>query len=84
MNKALLFQNTRKKHWKKYGVEVDRHGSGKRPGTGTNKTGSEVLVSAKCGKFLGYLNEGIPKEGAVKNIWPKNGINNMKMETVSH
>jgi hypothetical protein len=63
---------------------MDRHGSGKRPGTGTNKTGTELLVSVKCRKFIGYLNEGIPKKGAEKNIWAKNGIIKMNLETVSH
>lgn len=63
---------------------MDRHGSGKRPDTGTNKTGTEILVSTKCGKFLGYLNEGIPKEGADRNIWAQNGISNLKLETISH
>jgi hypothetical protein len=53
---------------------VDRHGSEKRPGAGTNQTGTKGLVSVKCGKFLGYLNEDIPKEGADKNIWAKDGI----------
>ena len=63
---------------------MDGHGSGKCPGSGTNETGTELLVSVKCGKFLGYLNESIPKEGTDESVWVKDVLSKVKLETVSH